>query len=231
MLELFTAPTPNGWKVTIMLEECGLDYELRTLDLGKGEQREPWFLEISPNGRIPAIRDDGFPVFESGAILHYLAEKTGRFLPETPRERWRVLQWLHWQMGGVGPMVGQSISFQRYIPEDVPYAKARYVAESRRLFEVLDAQLDGRDYVCGDVSIADFAIYPWVRAHKWARVPTDGLEHVQAWQKRMRARPGVGRGLAAGVPPDEVDRWSEERRAQYKRGGASIVTPVDMPDA
>jgi len=227
MLELFTAPTPNGWKVSIMLEECGLPYELRTVDLGRGEQREEWFLAICPNGRIPAIRDDGFAVFESGAILHYLAEKSGRFLPEEPRARWRVLQWLHWQMGGVGPMLGQSISFQRYIPEDVPYAKARYGKESRRLLEVLERQLEGRDYVCDEVSIADFALYPWVRAHRWARVPLEGLDNVEAWLARVRARPGVERGLAVGVPQDQIDRWSDERKATYERAGASIVTKVD----
>ena len=227
MIELFTAPTPNGWKVSIMLEECGLPYRARLVDLGKGEQREDWFLEICPNGRIPAIRDDGFAVFESGAILHYLAEKTGRFLPAQPERRWQVLQWLHWQMGGVGPMVGQSISFQRYIPEDIPYAKGRYANESRRLFEVLDRRLEGRDYVCDEVSIADFALYPWVRAHRWARVSLEGLERVEAWLARLRARPGVERGLSLGVPKAEVDQWSDERKASYRNSGASIVTKVD----
>jgi glutathione S-transferase len=227
VLELFTAPTPNGWKASIMLEECELPYSLHTVDLGRGEQREPAFLKVSPNGRIPAIRDDGFCVFESGAILHYLAEKTGRFIPSDAKKRWQVLQWLHWQMGGVGPMVGQSISFQRYIPEDVPYAKARYANESRRLFEVLEAQLRGREYVCDEVSIADFALYPWVRAHKWARVSIEGLPNLQAWLARVRSREGVGRGLAVGVPDAEVDQWSAERKASYARGGSSIVTKVD----
>lgn len=227
MIELYTAPTPNGWKASIMLEECGLPYELHPVDLGKGEQKTAWFQDISPNGRIPAIRDDGFAVFESGAILHYLAEKSGRFLPTEPHARWQVLQWLHWQMGGLGPMVGQSVSFNRYIEEPLPYAIARYGNESRRLFEVLDRQLAGQDFVCGEVSIADFAIYPWVRAHRWARVPIDGLAHVEAWLPRMRARPGVERGLSVGIPEDEVDRWSEARRAAYKKGGASMITPVD----
>jgi GST-like protein len=227
MIELFTAPTPNGWKVSIMLEECGLPYELRTVNLGKGEQHEPWFVEVSPNGRIPAIRDDGYAVFESGAILHYLAEKSGKFLPAAAKQRFEVLQWLHWQMGGVGPMIGQSISFQRYIPEDVPYAKKRYASEGRRLLEVLDQRLGGREYVCGDVSIADFALYPWVRAHRWARIPIDGLDNVLAWLARVRARPGVERGLSVGVPKDEVDQWSAERKASYRRGGGSMVTKVD----
>ncbi|MBW2280919.1 MAG: glutathione S-transferase N-terminal domain-containing protein [Deltaproteobacteria bacterium] len=226
MIDLYTAPTPNGWKVTIMLEECGLPYEAHTVDLGRGEQREPWFVELSPNARIPAIRDGDLRLFESGAILQYLAEKSGRFLPTEERRRWDVLQWLHWQMGGVGPMVGQSISFNRYIGERVPYAIARYGNESRRLFEVLDRRLEGREYVCDEISIADFAIYPWVRAHKWARVPIDGLDNVGAWLKRVRSRPGVERGLAVGVPRDEIDQWSAERKASYKRGGASMVTPV-----
>ena len=227
MIEVYSAPTPNGWKVTIMLEECGLPYSFHPVDLSRGEQRTPEFLEMSPNGRIPAIRDGDLSLFESGAILHYLAEKSGLFLPSEPRGRWNVLQWLHWQMGGVGPMVGQSISFNRYIDEPVPYAVERYGRESRRLFEVLDRQLEGRDYVCGDVSIADFALYPWVRAHRWARVSIEGLDNVGAWLKRVRARPGVERGLAVGVPKDEVDQWSAERKAAYKRSGASIITPVD----
>ena len=226
MLEVFSSPTPNGWKITIMLEECELPYELRSVDLGAGAQFEPWFLEVSPNGRIPAIRDDGFAVFESGAILQYLAEKTGKFLPSDERARWEVIQWLHWQVGGVGPMVGQSISFNRYIDEPNPYAIERYGKESRRLFEVLDRRLEGRDYVCDEVSIADFALYPWVRAHKWARVPLDGLDNVQAWLPRMRSRPGVERGLAVGMPKDEIDQWSAARKAAYKKRGSSIVTKV-----
>lgn len=232
MIELYTAPTPNGWKITIMLEECGLPYSIHPVDLGAGEQHDPSFLALSPNGRIPAIRHGELTLFESGAILHYLAETSGRFLPTEPRRRWDVLQWLHWQMGGVGPMVGQSISFNRYIPEDVPYAKQRYARESRRLFEVLERRLAGREYVCDEVSIADFALFPWVRAYKWARVSIDGLPNLDSWRKRMRARPGVERGLAVGVPKDEIDRWSEERRAAYQRGGASMVTPVgDGPDS
>ncbi|NQZ96933.1 MAG: glutathione S-transferase N-terminal domain-containing protein [Myxococcales bacterium] len=226
MIELYTAATPNGWKITIMLEECGIPYTVHAVDLARGEQREAWFLEISPNGRIPAIRDGDQSLFESGAILHYLAETSGRFLPTEPQRRWEVLQWLHWQMGGVGPMVGQSISFNRYIEERVPYAIERYGRESRRLFEVLERRLEGREYVCDEVSIADFALYPWVRAHKWARVSIDGLDNLSAWLKRMRSRPGVERGLAVGVPKDEIDQWSAERKASYRRGGASMVTAV-----
>ena len=227
MIHAYSAHTPNGWKIHIMLEECELPWELHLVDFEKGEQREDWFVKISPNARIPAIVDDGFSVFESGAILQYLAEKTGKFLPADHAGRWEVLQWLYWQMGGVGPMVGQSVSFNRYIPEHVPYAIARYHNESRRLFEVLDRKLEGNEYICGDVSIADFAVYPWVRAHKWAKVRLDGLGNVEAWLKRMRSRPGVERGLSVGVPETEVDQWSEARKKNYKKRGSSIVTKVD----
>jgi glutathione S-transferase len=225
-IELYTAPTPNGWKISIMLEECGLPYSTRLLDLGKGEQFEDWFKAICPNSRIPAIVDDGYAVFESGAILHYLAEKTGRFLPVEHRARWEVIQWVYWQMANIGPIVGQSISFNRYIAEDVPYAKARYGAESRRLFEVLNDRLRDREYLCGEISIADFAVYPWVRAHKWARVPIDGLDQVSAWLRRIRSRPAVERGLAVGVPREEIDQWSAARKQAVQAHGAKFVTPV-----
>jgi len=226
MIDLYTAPTPNGWKITIMLEECEFPYRVHLVDLSRGEQHADSFLAISPNGRIPAIRDGDLSLFESGAILQYLAETSGRFLPSEPRRRWDVLQWLHWQMSGVGPMVGQSISFNRYITETVPYAIERYGRESRRLFEVLNHRLVGREYVCDEVSIADFALYPWVRAHKWARVSIEGLDDLAAWLVRMRSRPGVERGIAVGVPRDEIDRWSAERKASYRRGGASMITRV-----
>jgi len=226
MIDLYTAPTPNGWKITIMLEECGLPYEVHPVDLSRGEQHEESFLRLSPNGRIPAIRDGDLSLFESGAILQYLAEASGKFLPTERRRRWDVLQWLHWQVGGVGPMVGQSISFNRYIEESVPYAIERYGRESRRLFEVLNRRLEGREYVCDEVSIADFALYPWVRAHKWARVSIEDLDDLAAWMKRVRSRPAVERGLAVGVPAGEVDQWSAERKASYRCGGASMVTSV-----
>ena len=228
MIRVYSALTPNGWKVHIMLEECELPWELQLIDFEKQEQKEDWFVDISPNGRIPAIVDDGFKVFESGAILQYLAEKTGKFLPSDHAKRWEVLQWLYWQMGGLGPMLGQSVSFNRYIPEDVPYAIARYHNESRRLLEVLDRKLEGNEYICGDVSIADFACYPWVRAHKWAKVRLDGLDNVMGWMERMRARPGVERGVSAGVPEGEVHQWSEERKKSYKQRGSTIVTKVEL---
>jgi glutathione S-transferase len=182
VIDLYTAPTPNGWKASIMLEEVELPYRVRAIDLGKLEQKEPWFLEINPNGRIPAIVDrdaDDFPVFESGAILLYLAEKTGRLLPSDARGRSLVQQWLMFQMSGVGPMQGQANVFFRYAPEKIPFAIERYQNETRRLYEVLDRRLARTEYLAGEYSIADVATWPWVRIHAWAGVETEGLEHLQ----------------------------------------------------
>ena len=167
MITLYTAPTPNGHKISVMLEEIGLPYEVRVLDLSKGEQKEDWYLKINPNGRIPAIVDhdnDDFAVFESGAILLYLAEKTGKLLPREEKARSRVIQWLMFQMAGVGPMQGQAHVFTRYFPEKIPAVIARYQNETKRLYTVLDRQLAGRDYLVDEYSIADIAIAPWLRA-------------------------------------------------------------------
>ena len=184
MLELYTAATPNGWKVAMALEEMELDYELRPVNLSKGEQHTPEFLAICPNGRIPAIVDDGFAVFESGAILIYLAEKTGKLMPSDPERRSQVIQWVMFQMAGIGPMQGQAVVFVRYFPEDVPQARNRYINETRRLYEVLDKRLEGREWIVDDFSIADIANWSWIRSHKWARVPVDGLENLQRWMTR-----------------------------------------------
>ena len=174
MIELFTAATPNGWKISIALEEMALPYTLRLLTLSKLEQKEEWFLKINPNGRIPAIvdHDNGdFAVFESGAILIYLAEKTGKFLPTEPKARSRVLQWLMFQMSGVGPMMGQANVFFRYAPEKIPYAIERYQREVRRLFEVMERQLANNEYIAGpDYSIADIALWSWVAGYGWSGV-------------------------------------------------------------
>ena len=150
MLEFYTAATPNGWKVSMTLEEMQLDYDLKLVNLGKGEQHEPEFLAINPNGRIPAIVDDGFPVFESGAIMLYLAEKTGKLIPDDPRKRMEVIQWLMFQMAGIGPMQGQAVVFVRYFPEEIPAAQSRYINETRRLYEVLDKRLQDREYLVDD---------------------------------------------------------------------------------
>jgi GST-like protein len=197
MIELYTSPTPNGYKVSIMLEETGLDYTVHAIDLARGEQKTPEFLAMNPNGRIPVIvdHDNGeFVVFESGAILIYLAEKSGRLLPEDDKARSRVLQWLMFQMGGIGPMMGQANVFYRYFPEQIPAAIHRYQHEGRRLLAVLDGQLAGREYICGDYSIADIATWPWAVTHEWSGIDVDGLDHLQAWLQRMAARPAVARG-------------------------------------
>ncbi|MET0341586.1 MAG: glutathione S-transferase N-terminal domain-containing protein [Polyangiales bacterium] len=202
MIELFTAATPNGHKVSIALEELGLAYETRVLDLAGGAQKEPWFTAINPNGRIPAIIDhdeDDFAVFESGAILIYLADKAGALLPTETRARSRALQWLMFQMGGVGPMMGQANVFVRYAPERIPYAIGRYQRECRRLFEVLDGQLARSEFLADAYSIADIATYPWVVAHRWAELSIDGLPNLARWLDQLGARPAVQRGMQ--IPP------------------------------
>jgi glutathione S-transferase/GST-like protein len=219
MIELYTAPTPNGWKASIMLEEVGLPYEVRPINLLSGEQKEDWYLRINPNGRIPAIvdRDEGdFPVFESGAILIYLAEKTGsRLLPTEKKARSRVLQWLMFQMGGVGPMQGQANVFFRYAPEKIQFAIDRYQNETKRLYTVLDGQLKDHEYLAGDYSIADVATWPWVRIHAWAGVETDDLPHLTRWIEALAVRPACERGVAV---PGQIDpamqrAWIEKFRA------------------
>ncbi len=202
MIDLYTAATPNGWKVSIALEELALPYEVHVLDLGSGAQKEPWFTAINPNGRIPAIvdRDEGdFAVFESGAILVYLAEKTGRLMPSDPKGRSLVMQWLMFQMGGVGPMMGQANVFTRYFPEELPSVIDRYRRESRRLFEVLDGHLADREWLAGDYSIADIANWAWVQTHEWPGVPVEGLEHLQRWLAAIGERPAAQKGVT--IPP------------------------------
>ena len=197
MIELYTSATPNGYKISIMLEEIGLDYSVHEINLGEQEQKSAEFLAMNPNGRIPVIVDhdnDDFVVFESGAILIYLAEKSGQLLPVDEKARSRVLQWLMFQMGGIGPMMGQANVFFRYFDKEIPAAIHRYQHEGRRLFEVLERQLEGREYLCDEYSIADIAAWPWVVTHNWSGIDVDGLANVQAWLDRMAARPAVARG-------------------------------------
>jgi len=199
MIELYTAATPNGWKASIALEEVGLPYTVRPIALTRGEQKEDWYRKLNPNGRIPTIVDhenDDFAVFESGAILLYLAEKTGKFLPQDEKGRSRVIQWLMFQMGGIGPMMGQANVFSRYAPEKILYAIDRYQRECRRLFAVLDCQLKDHEYLAGDYSIADIANWSWVHTYKWSGVSIDGLTYLQRWLAAIRARPAVERGRA-----------------------------------
>lgn len=200
MIELYYWTTPNGHKITIFLEETGLPYVLKPVDIGKGEQFAPEFLKISPNNRIPAIvdtepADGGGPlsVFESGAILQYLAEKTGRFLPSDLRGRVEVMQWLFWQMGGLGPMAGQNHHFSQYAAEKIPYAIERYVKETERLYGVLDDRLEGRAFIAGDYSIADMACYPWIVPYENQGQRLEDVPNVARWFAEVRERPAVVR--------------------------------------
>jgi GST-like protein len=203
MIDLYTWTTPNGRKVSIMLEECGLPYRVHTVNIGAGEQFKPAFLAINPNNRIPAIVDsqgpDGrpLPLFESGAILIYLAEKTGMFYPQ--KSKYIVLQWLMFQMGGVGPMFGQAHHFMRAKKDEIPYGTERYGAESKRLYGVLNTRLSETAYLADEYSIADIATYPWVARHEWHRVDLAAFPAVKRWYDTISARPAVVRGMA--VPP------------------------------
>ena len=218
MIDLYYWPTPNGWKITIFLEETGTPYRIVPVNIGRGEQFAPDFLAISPNNRMPAIVDpdgpDGRPIsiFESGAILIYLGDKTGRFLPREPRARYDVLQWLMFQMGGVGPMFGQAGHFLRYAPEKIPYAVDRYTNESKRLSRVLDQRLADREFVAGEYSIADMAIFPWVHAAEQI-VGLDAFPHLARWVATLRSRPAVERGLVVMKDVPRPAQMSEEARS------------------
>ncbi|NVJ98858.1 MAG: glutathione S-transferase N-terminal domain-containing protein [Alphaproteobacteria bacterium] len=215
MITFYSAATPNGYKVSIMLEELGLNYELKEISLAAGEQKEDWFREINPNGRIPAIVDhdaDDLVIFESGAILIYLAEKTGKLLSLESAERSRTLQWLMFQMGGVGPMQGQANVFYRYFPEKIPAVIQRYQNETLRLYGVLNDRLSQAPYLAGDnYSIADIANWPWVRAHAWAGLSLDGLGNLQRWMETIESRPAVGRGLQKPPRPDLTQNENSEK--------------------
>jgi GST-like protein len=219
MIELFTAATPNGWKASITLEELAIPYKVRRIDFEKREQKDPWYLKINPNGRIPTIVDHGnggFAVFESGALMIYLAEKAGELLPADVKGRSLVIQWLMFQMGGIGPMMGQANVFYRYAPERIPYAIDRYQREVRRLFEVLDTRLSDHEFLAGDYSIADIASWAWVRGYKWSGVTLDGLPHLTRWLEAIGTRPAVKRGVDVPEPVDldEMVRKADEARAK-----------------
>ncbi|HHX35502.1 MAG TPA: glutathione S-transferase [Gammaproteobacteria bacterium] len=208
MIDLYTAATPNGHKVSIALEELALPYNLHVLSFDKQEQKSADFLKINPNGRIPAIIDrenDDFAVFESGAILHYLAEKTGQLLPRGAKDRSVALQWLMFQMGGVGPMQGQANVFFRYFPDKIPAVISRYQNETRRLYEVLNTRLEQVEYLAGEYSIADIATYPWLASHEWAGVSVDGLDALQRWLKAVSERPAVQKGMQIPVRAEADD--------------------------
>jgi GST-like protein len=196
VIDLYTWTTPNGRKVSIMLEEIGLPYTSHPIDIGKDEQFKPEFLKISPNNRIPAIvdRDNGYHLMESGAIMMYLAEKTGKLMPKDPDKRYRVTEWLMWQMGGIGPMLGQVHHFVKYNKGKAPYAEERYLKEAHRLYGVLDRRLAGREYVADDYSIADIAIWPWISRFEWQTIDLGQYANVKRWYVAIANRPAVQRG-------------------------------------
>lgn len=215
MIELYTAPTPNGHKASCTLEAMQLDYEVHLVDISSGDQHRPEFRVINPNGRIPAIVDrqnDNFAVFESGAIMIYLAELTGKLLPSDIKGRSKVLQWLMFQMGGVGPMMGQANVFYRYLPEKIPTAISRYQNECRRLFEVLDGHLAESEWLADDFSIADIANWCWVRTYKWSGVSRDGLENLDRWLTAMKEIPAMQKGVQ--VPVSMESLINDEKAAE-----------------
>ena len=237
MIDLYYWPTPNGWKISIMLEECGLPYKVIPVDIGKGEQFKPEFLKISPNNRMPAIVDHEPPgggapvaVFESGAILQYLAEKTGKFLPKDLRGKYEVLQWLNWQMGGLGPMAGQANHFNVYAPQFNPsealtYGQTRYTNEVNRLFGVLNKRLADREFVAGAISIADFAIWPWLIGFKNFRQNMDDFPQLKRYfEKTMGERPAVKKGRAVGAELRATPgiNTEEQRRVLFGQTAAVV---------
>ncbi|MGF1525689.1 MAG: glutathione S-transferase family protein [Candidatus Competibacterales bacterium] len=201
MIDLYTWSTPNGRKVSIMLEEVGLPYRVHPINITRDEQFDPEFLKISPNNKIPAIVDGetGLSLMESAAILYYLAEKSGQLLPKTEESRWRALEWMMFQMGGIGPMLGQTHHFVKFNPGKAPYAEERYFKETQRLYGVLDRRLADREYIVDDYSIVDIATWPWIARYDWQTIDIDSYPHVRRWYLAMAARPAVQRGW--GVPP------------------------------
>ncbi len=228
MIALYTSPTPNGWKASVTLEELGLPYTVHAINLGALEQKQPAFLAHNPNGRIPVIVDDGFAVFESGAIMIYLAEKTGRLLPTDAKARSLVLQWLMFQMGGVGPMMGQANVFFRYWPEKIPSVIDRYQGEGARLFGVLESRLKDHEFLAGDYSIADIANWCWVRTYKWSGIDIEPFPNVKRWLDIIRARPGAERGINVPVPlpamsAEDEKKFAENARTLVEKGGVKTT--------
>ncbi len=227
MIHLYTAPTPNGWKASVCLEELEMPYQVHPVNILGGDQHKPEFRRLNPNGKIPVIVDgdnDDFVVFESGAILIYLAEKAGRLLPSDVKGRSRVIQWLMFQMGGIGPMMGQANVFFRYMPEKIPQAIERYQNESRRLFEVLDGRLAESEWLADDYSIADIANWCWVRSYKWSGVSIDGLDNLRRWLDAMYARPAVLRGKDVPVKVDNLLKGENDGAADaFIKGARTIV--------
>lgn len=223
MIDLYTWTTPNGWKASCTLEELGLAYTVHQIDITTGAQKKPEYVALNPNGRIPTIidGDNNFAVFESGAIMIYLAEKTGKLLPADVKKRSRVIQWLMFQMGGVGPMQGQANVFYRYFPEKLPAVIARYQNETKRLYGILDRQLADNEYLAGEFSIADIANWCWTRIHGWAGISIDEFEHLQRWLAAIADRPGCAKGIDVPFPVDFSG--DSDNHDELVKGGQSIL--------
>ncbi|WND02984.1 glutathione S-transferase N-terminal domain-containing protein [Temperatibacter marinus] len=227
MIEFYTAPTPNGHKVSCTLEELGLEYNTHLVNIMAGDQKNPDYLKICPNGRIPAIVDTeagNFPIFESGAIMLYLAEKSGKLLPADAKGRSLVTQWLMFQMSGIGPMMGQANVFYRYFPEKIQPVIDRYQNESRRLFEVLDARLGESEWLADDYSIADIANWCWVRTYKWSGVSREGLDNLDRWLKAMKEKPSLQKGLEVPIPLDSLLDNKEAADEFVKNARTTVAT-------
>ncbi|MFQ5535053.1 MAG: glutathione S-transferase N-terminal domain-containing protein [Sphingomonadales bacterium] len=230
MIDLYYWPTPNGWKISIMLEECGLEYKLVPVNIATGEQFDPAFLKIAPNNRMPAIVDHDGPngaisIFESGAILMYLAEKTGRFLPDDPVAKYEALQWLFWQMGGLGPMAGQAHHFRQYAPQPIPYAIDRYTNEVNRLYGVMDNCLADRGFLAGDYSIADMAAWPWVVPHERQGQDLGDFPNLERWYETLKARPAVqkGRYLGEDLRVNIAEMGEEQRKILFGQTAKTVT--------
>ncbi|PHQ66584.1 MAG: glutathione S-transferase [Robiginitomaculum sp.] len=231
MIDLYTSATPNGWKASVTLEEMGLDYNVKAIDISAGDQKKPEFLKINPNGRIPAIVDhdikdengNGFAVFESGALMIYLAEKTGMLMPTDVQGRSKTIQWLMFQMGGIGPMMGQANVFYRYFPEKIQPAIDRYQNESARLFGVLNRQLAENEYLAGDYSIADIANWCWVRTHSWSGVDIEPFEHLIRWRDLIAERPAAIAGLNVPYNLEERMRAQSENEEEFKKKARKML--------
>ena len=235
MIDLYTSATPNGWKASVLLEELGLDYNVKAIDLSSGAQKKPSFLRINPNGRIPAIVDhdvkdengQSFAVFESGALMIYLAEKTRKLMPTDSAGRSRVIQWLMFQMGGVGPMMGQANVFYRYFPEKIQAAIDRYQAETTRLFDVLDGQLKDNEYLAGAYSIADIANWCWVRTYAWSGVDIAPFAHLKRWVDNIAVRPAAIAGLNVPYNLEERMRAQKDNEEEFKKRARKMLVNND----
>lgn len=226
MIDLYTAATPNGWKVSVTLEELELPYKVHQLSLSEGDQKKPEFLEVSPNGRIPAIVDrdfDDFPIFESGAIMIYLAEKTGKLMPTDVKGRSQVIQWLMFQKAGIGPMMGQANVFFRYFPEKIQPAIDRYQNEGRRLFEVLESQLKDNEFLAGDYSIADIANWCWVRTYFWSGIDIEGLDHLKRWMDQIAERPRAIAGIKVPVDLEALRKKDGKGSKKFAKEAQKMV--------